>query len=927
MKKLYLLTILFSLLSIFKVDANTAEKVVYHTKFQDWETLKASATETTIDKTTSDGQTLTFTLFNTNVDPAGTNSKFTKEVVSEGYLQTQKDATNVPYITTSALKSITKFDVVQAATGGTRGITIYVKGDGDTDWVELHNKSIATASGEQLSFEVNRTNCQIKFGSFTPSQNAYILELKIMGNVEVEPRTFVDFKIDFRTNPYTVVTPESGLPSGVEVASGSFYDAQHGYSNAKITVPVDGATKFTIGGCGYTGHTATVSVDGGAEISIDTKEPNCDNGFGTYTKYATYTYNSESKATLTFNLGDYCPYFFAEKCEYTPMVTVYYFNTDGKLIGSEEVEGNSALKYLFGASDVTIPEGEAFRGWFDGTSTTALKIKEGKALSEETKLYAKTSKIETATTGSHYLYDLTKNYFYPEDHELFSTDGKYYNNHGFTYANGQSISVKVSSKALVLVGLCTYTNTSDQKVVNDAGEEVATLSVIRSGEEGATTDGSIYSFFYESKNGAEDILHFNFTTSTYIHSIEIYNVENEIKKDETTGYYKIASGDASSLLLAIKAAQNGDKIFLPNGTYDLGEVVLTTISANNVSIIGESMEGTIIKNAPDKSIEGIGTTATLLNTSTNLYIQDLTIQNALDYYATGGTGRAVCLQDKGKNTICKNVRMLSYQDTYYSNSASNFYWEDCEIHGTVDYLCGDGDVVYNRVKFVNESRNKDSKNGSDILCAPFTSASCTWGYVFLDCSIESLCSDFTFARSWGGESKAQFIRTKITDNSLNSKRWTTEGMNVAAYKFKEFCTMDKDGNITTPSSNVVEFTHSSGNKSYETVLSSEEAASYTISNIFGDWNPDKTASQVVNIEDGTIFLVNGEITTVAPTSGKVRIANSRGGFGPEVDAASTSILKIDSSTSKLVDEIHMIDGNIVIIKNGISYYSNGIRIK
>ena len=358
----------------------------------------------------------------------------------------------------------------------------------------------------------------------------------------------------------------------------------------------------------------------------------------------------------------------------------------------------------------------------------------------------------------------------------------------------------------------------------------------------AEADGAESTFQYD---GPAQWLSITFPSGAYTHSVMVSNVVDFVEFDEASGYYSIASGDVSSFLIALTDANSRGnvKIFLPNGVYDLGETVLTPISGKNISIIGESMEGTIIRNQPPKENEGIGTTATLYNTSDGLYLQDLTLQNALDYYATGAAGRAVCLQDKGKNTIAKNVRMLSYQDTYYSNSANRFYWEDSEIHGTVDYLCGDGDVVYNRVKLYNESRNSGKPEGSDVIAAPYTSASCQWGYVFLDCEVASGCKDFTFARSWGGESKAQFIRTKVTDNSLNANRWTTAGMNVAAYKFKEYQTMDAEGNITTPASNIVNFTHNSGNREYETVLTDEEAAQYTVANIYGSWAPDVTCQQ------------------------------------------------------------------------------------
>ncbi len=61
------------------------------------------------------------------------------------------------------------------------------------------------------------------------------------------------------------------------------------------------------------------------------------------------------------------------------------------------------------------------------------------------------------------------------------------------------------------------------------------------------------------------------------------------------------------------------RIYLHNGTYDLGNRCLTAISGNNISIIGQSEEGVIIVNHPQD--EGIGVTATLFNTSTGLYLR------------------------------------------------------------------------------------------------------------------------------------------------------------------------------------------------------------------------------------------------------------------------------------------------------------------
>ena len=91
------------------------------------------------------------------------------------------------------------------------------------------------------------------------------------------------------------------------------------------------------------------------------------------------------------------------------------------------------------------------------------------------------------------------------------------------------------------------------------------------------------------------------------------------------------AGDASSFLEVLDAVNGNNAatdaersfVYLPNGTYDLGFACLTPVSGHNISIIGESMEGVIIKNLPEA--EGIGITATLKNSGTGNYFQDLTI--------------------------------------------------------------------------------------------------------------------------------------------------------------------------------------------------------------------------------------------------------------------------------------------------------------
>ncbi|MBN1761375.1 MAG: hypothetical protein JW863_23835, partial [Chitinispirillaceae bacterium] len=199
--------------------------------------------------------------------------------------------------------------------------------------------------------------------------------------------------------------------------------------------------------------------------------------------------------------------------------------------------------------------------------------------------------------------------------------------------------------------------------------------------------------------------------------------------------------------LASASGANRYYIFFPDGEYNIGTLTgdgnqMTTVTKSNISFIGQSTDKTIIAN---KAVnEGISITATLyFNKANNLYLQDLTVLNKGNYgdpAAVNQTGRYVAIQDRGDRNIYKNVKLLSNQDTYYSLS-SRTYWEECEIHGFVDFICGYGDVFFNRCLLYLENRS------SVVIAAPSTQTS--WGYVFMDCTIDGAAGDgYRLGRPW-----------------------------------------------------------------------------------------------------------------------------------------------------------------------------------
>ncbi len=327
----------------------------------------------------------------------------------------------------------------------------------------------------------------------------------------------------------------------------------------------------------------------------------------------------------------------------------------------------------------------------------------------------------------------------------------------------------------------------------------------------------------------------------------------------------VKKGDAKSLLEAVEEANklNAQKdakwlyILIPDGFYDLGETVLTRITGHHIAFIGQSMEGTVIQNKPDTKKEGISKTAIFQNRGEDNYFQDLTLKNALDYYAAGSAGRAVTLQDKGTRTICNRVKMLSYQDTYYSDTEDGqYYFQDSEIHGTVDFICGGGDIWFERCRIVTEKRNLEG-TGRNVIAAPRTRDT-RWGYIFHRCTVENIVSNFEYARGWNATPHCIWLYTTLlSPEKLNATRFDWRGMNTVKNDFREFGTMDAEGRDITPKTNVVTFKMTrkqkdeSGqqlvvtqNYTAETIMKAEEVAKYTPENVFGLWKPKEVMQQM-----------------------------------------------------------------------------------
>ena len=280
---------------------------------------------------------------------------------------------------------------------------------------------------------------------------------------------------------------------------------------------------------------------------------------------------------------------------------------------------------------------------------------------------------------------------------------------------------------------------------------------------------------------------------------------------------------------------------------------MTKISKSNISLIGQSKEGVKIWNKP--IVEGISYTATLHldKKATDFYAQDLTLENQFNYWGahggSSGAGRAVAFWDRGNRSILKNVALMSWQDTYYSDNSSpdyRGYFENCDLWGVVDWICGNGDIWFEKCNLIVRDRT-----GNNIV-ASGTEKNQAWGYVFNNCTIRPETdkptqlkgNDWTLARPWDHSPACTFLNTKMYTQP-RSYGWNR--MNAGkVVRFHEYNSVDgSDTQIPLETRSLAACSPAPG--SDDCILTAAEATGYNIRNVMGGndaFEPQELCKQI-----------------------------------------------------------------------------------
>lgn len=384
---------------------------------------------------------------------------------------------------------------------------------------------------------------------------------------------------------------------------------------------------------------------------------------------------------------------------------------------------------------------------------------------------------------------------------------------------------------------------------------------------------------------------------------------------------------------------------------------ISVLTAANTSFIGESIEGVVLTNiTPDATwnngfgtacpLEGIGKGDVLQIKGANCYFQNLTIKTSMG----DAHGRDIAVNDQSNRTIFKDACLWGYQDTYVSNNENGkFYFEGGIIRGRTDYICGKGDVYYNKVSF------RQVKDG--YLAVP--SVPKKYGYILKECKIvgdaDGVDGHYTLGRPWGkGTPIALFIDTEM-EVAPSAIGWS-EMSGGYAKRFAEYGSHKPNGAAVSTegrktffdayekdaSGNIIESTRR--NEPNNPILTAEEAAIYTLETVMGQddlWQPTLLTEQApvpanvhaegatltwddssyallyAVVKDGVIIAFTTEASYTAKENGEycVRAANEMGGLSATsepvivTDATGISVLSDADATKSVVGvEVYSIDG-------------------
>lgn len=222
-----------------------------------------------------------------------------------------------------------------------------------------------------------------------------------------------------------------------------------------------------------------------------------------------------------------------------------------------------------------------------------------------------------------------------------------------------------------------------------------------------------------------------------------------------------------------------------------------TVDRPRVTIVGESRDSTVLTfdaiadtPSPGGGTYGTRGSFTLRVVAPDFRAERMTIENAFDYLANAAKpaddptkarnaqGVALMLDSGSDRAAFIDVKITGHQDTLFPN-AGRSYFTRCVIAGSVDFIFGAGQAVFEDCDIVSRDRGSQTNNG--YVTAPSTRVTDAHGFLFVGSRlkkerIEMAANSVVLGRPWHPFAAAEAVGSAVfldcwMDDHIGAKGW------------------------------------------------------------------------------------------------------------------------------------------------------------
>ncbi len=275
------------------------------------------------------------------------------------------------------------------------------------------------------------------------------------------------------------------------------------------------------------------------------------------------------------------------------------------------------------------------------------------------------------------------------------------------------------------------------------------------------------------------------------------------------------------------------------------------LSSDNISIIGQSQDSTIIYSDPRVCGLERSPIFSISNNVKGTYMQDFTLENRFcnsmgnqpDAYLVGKekekTGGAPSIMDNGYHTVAKYVTLKAHDGTYVSSPVkgqqTDNYYEDCQLWGMHYPLLRTGQTWWQNPKVVLRYSSKRAA----ILSSIEHFSTEPWGYILKDgvftaenAAARTKNENAFVLGTYVRNSPVQTLLNMTFDVAPLAAGFSRRIGNNEVVRFHEYGSLTAAG-VPADLSNRSTAAIVPGTGSDDYVLTANQAAEYTIENMFG----------------------------------------------------------------------------------------------